>query len=53
MGRKGQVYFVNDKISTLYELADNMKLHVPGAKIGIAHGQMTPAELENVRYRVH
>lgn len=48
LGRKGQVYFVNDKISTLYELADNMKLHVPGAKIGIAHGQMTPAELENV-----
>ncbi|MCE1164423.1 MAG: transcription-repair coupling factor [Bacteroidetes bacterium] len=46
--RNGQIYFVNDKISNLGELADRIKRSVPGAKIGIAHGQMTPAELEDV-----
>lgn len=46
--RGGQVYFVNEKISNLNLLADTIKEYVPSAKIGIAHGQMAPAELENV-----
>jgi len=46
--RNGQVYFVNDKISNLYELADKLKEFIPSAKIGIAHGQMDANELEDV-----
>ncbi len=46
--RGGQVYFVNEKISNLNLLADTIKTYVPSAKIGIAHGQMPPAELEDV-----
>lgn len=46
--RGGQVYFVNEKISNLNLLADTIKTYVPSAKIGIAHGQMAPAELEDV-----
>ncbi|MCI0472851.1 MAG: transcription-repair coupling factor [Ignavibacteria bacterium] len=48
LDRKGQVYFVNDKIDKLYDLAERLKEFLPYAKVGIAHGQMTAAELEDV-----
>ena len=46
--RGGQVYFVNDKIDKLYELADKLKEYIPYAKTGIGHGQMDANELEDV-----
>jgi transcription-repair coupling factor (superfamily II helicase) len=46
--RSGQVYFVNDKILNLYDLADKLKKYIPYAKIGIGHGQMSAGELEDV-----
>lgn len=46
--RNGQVYFVNDKIGKLYDIADKIKEELPLAKIGIAHGQMDSRELEDV-----
>ncbi len=49
--RGGQVYFVNDKIAKLDELASIIEDLVPFAKVAIAHGQMTPAQLENVMMR--
>jgi transcription-repair coupling factor (superfamily II helicase) len=49
--RGGQVYFVNDKIGKLNELAEMIEELVPYAKVGIAHGQMKPHELENVMMR--
>ncbi len=48
IGRNGQVYFVNDKISDLYLLEDKLKEYLPSVKIGIAHGQMDGNELENI-----
>lgn len=49
--RGGQVYFVNDKIGKLEELAQIIEDIVPFAKVSIAHGQMSPAQLENVMMR--
>lgn len=46
--RGGQVYFVNDRIAKLEELADMIEELVPFAKVAVAHGGMTPAQLENV-----
>jgi transcription-repair coupling factor (superfamily II helicase) len=46
--RGGQVYFVNDKISSLEKFADRIKEVIPIAKIGIAHGQMNGNELEDI-----
>jgi transcription-repair coupling factor (superfamily II helicase) len=46
--RGGQIYFVNDRIAKLNELADTIEEIVPYAKVAIAHGQMTPVQLENV-----
>lgn len=49
--RGGQVYFVNDKIAKLDELAEIIEEIVPYAKVAVAHGQMSPAQLENVMMR--
>ncbi|HMT12610.1 MAG TPA: helicase-related protein, partial [Ignavibacteria bacterium] len=49
--RGGQVYFVNDKISKLDELAETIEEITPYAKVAVAHGQMSPAQLENVMMR--
>lgn len=49
--RGGQVYFVNDKIARLAELASIIEEIVPYAKVAIAHGQMQPSELERVMMR--
>ncbi|MBI5403326.1 MAG: transcription-repair coupling factor [Ignavibacteriae bacterium] len=46
--RKGQVYFVNDKIQELYLLADKLKECLPSVKAGIAHGQIEGNELEDI-----
>lgn len=48
--RGGQVYFVHDRIHSIYKIAEYVHKYVPEAKIAIAHGQMKPAELENVIY---
>jgi transcription-repair coupling factor (superfamily II helicase) len=46
--RGGQVYFVNDKIAKLEQLSEMIEELVPFARVAIAHGQMTPYQLENV-----
>lgn len=51
INRGGQVYFVNDKVNGLKELAEMIKTHLPAARISIAHGQMPASELEKVMMR--
>ena len=48
MSRNGQVFFVNDRISNLPELAAMIKKYVPDARVAIGHGQMKPEELEKI-----
>ena len=48
MSRNGQVFFVNDRISSLTELAMLIHKHVPDARVAVGHGQMKPEELEKV-----
>ena len=48
MSRNGQVYFVNDRISTLPEIEKIIKKYVPDCRVVIGHGQMPPEQLENV-----
>jgi transcription-repair coupling factor (superfamily II helicase) len=44
--RQGQVYFVHNRVETIYELAAKLRELVPSARIVVAHGQMPEAELE-------
>ena len=48
MSRNGQVYFVNNRISQLQEIADMIHKYIPDARVAIGHGQMKPEELEQI-----
>ena len=48
MSRNGQVFFVNDRISSLPEIAAMIRKYVPDARVAIGHGQMRPEELEKI-----
>ena len=48
MSRNGQVFFVNDRISNLPEIASLITKYVPDARVAIGHGQMSPEELEKI-----
>ncbi len=48
MSRNGQVYFVNDRISNLPEIASLITKYVPDCRVAIGHGQMKPDELEKI-----
>ena len=46
--RGGQVYFVHNRVESIYSMADLLQRLVPQAKIGVGHGQMSERELEKV-----
>ena len=48
MSRNGQVFFVNDRISNLTEIARLIEKYVPDCRVVTGHGQMPPDELEKV-----
>ena len=48
MSRNGQVFFVNNRISNLPELKAMILRHIPDCRVAIGHGQMEPAQLEQV-----
>ena len=48
MSRNGQVYFVNNRISQLQEIANMIHKYIPDARIAIGHGQMKPEQLEQI-----
>jgi transcription-repair coupling factor (superfamily II helicase) len=48
MERGGQVYFVHNRVETIYEIAAKIQELVPHARITVGHGQMGEAELEKV-----
>jgi transcription-repair coupling factor (superfamily II helicase) len=44
--RGGQVYFVHNRVETIYELAAKIRELVPQARVVVGHGQLPEAELE-------
>ena len=48
MSRNGQVFFVNDRISNLPQIASLIRKYVPDCRVAIGHGQMSPEELERI-----
>ncbi|MDI6766127.1 MAG: transcription-repair coupling factor [Bacteroidota bacterium] len=42
----GQIYFVHDRVQNIDAIADQVKSHVPEARIHVAHGQMSGHQLE-------
>jgi len=48
MSRNGQVFFVNNRISNLPEIAAMLKKYIPDCRVAVGHGQMPPEELERL-----
>jgi transcription-repair coupling factor (superfamily II helicase) len=46
--RGGQIYFVHNRVETIYEIAAKIQELVPQARITVGHGQMSEGELEKV-----
>ena len=46
--RGGQVYFVHNRVESIYEIAARIQELVPAARVAVAHGQMSETELERV-----
>lgn len=48
LARGGQVYFLYNRVRTIEQMFARLKALVPEARVGIAHGQMKEAALEDV-----
>ncbi|MFK7789003.1 MAG: transcription-repair coupling factor, partial [Phycisphaeraceae bacterium] len=48
LNRDGQVYFVHNRVNNIDAVANEIRSLVPGAKVIVGHGQMSPRELEKV-----
>jgi len=46
--RSGQVFFVHNRVETIYTIAELIARLVPQARIGVGHGQMAEKDLEEV-----
>jgi transcription-repair coupling factor (superfamily II helicase) len=49
--RGGQIYYVYNKVETIYKIYRKLSSLVPEVKIVVAHGQMSEKELEKVMLR--
>ncbi len=48
LSRGGQVYFLHDKVKNIEHIADMIRKLVPGARVGVGHGQLEGHKLEEV-----
>ncbi len=46
--RGGQIYFVHNRVESIYEIAARIQELVPAARVVVGHGQMSENELERV-----
>ncbi len=51
LDRGGQVYYLHNRIESIYAVRNALEQLVPRARIGVGHGQMREAELEPVMQR--
>ena len=48
LARGGQVYFLYNRVRSIEQMQERLKLLVPEARIGVAHGQMREHALEDI-----
>ncbi len=48
IARGGQVYYIHNRVDSIFAQAARIRGLMPGARIGVGHGQMADAELEKV-----
>ncbi len=50
--RGGQVYYLHNRVETIYKVASRIKASLPEARIEVAHGKMGEEELSRVWHRL-
>jgi transcription-repair coupling factor (superfamily II helicase) len=50
LARGGQIYFVHNRVDSIWERAAHLQQLAPAARIGVGHGQMGEAELEKAMF---
>ncbi|MGN1262375.1 MAG: helicase-related protein, partial [Candidatus Enteromonas sp.] len=53
LARQGQVYYVYNRVETIYAIAHRITSDIPGAEVGVVHGQMDKEEVEEVMERFY
>lgn len=48
LGRNGQIFFLHNEVSSIYLIANKLQKLIPSASIGVAHGQMSKNDIEDV-----
>ncbi len=48
LARKGQVYYVSNRVTTIEDAVERVIEAAPEARVGVAHGQMSAAQVEDV-----
>ncbi|MDR2611619.1 MAG: transcription-repair coupling factor [Deltaproteobacteria bacterium] len=51
LARGGQVYFIHNRIGDIHLWVDRLQAQLPLVRFGVGHGQMKPAELEEMMAR--
>jgi transcription-repair coupling factor (superfamily II helicase) len=51
LARNGQVFFLHDRVRSIFTVARLIQKLVPEALVGVVHGQMTPKEIEGAMTR--
>jgi transcription-repair coupling factor (superfamily II helicase) len=46
--RSGQVYFVHNRVESIFDMAMRIQELVPTARVAVAHGQMSEGQLEKI-----
>ena len=46
--RNGQIYFVHNRVESIYQVGEYLQQIMPKVRIGVGHGQMSERELEQV-----
>ncbi len=52
ISRGGQVFYLHNRVNSIYKVADSIRNMVPEARIATAHGQMDEGELEDIMVAV-
>ena len=47
VARGGQVYFIHNRVQSIYGIADELRQILPGVRMKVAHGQMNEEDLEH------
>lgn len=51
LSRDGQVFYLFNKVKEIYNVANKLSKALPDVRVGVAHGQMSKEEIEDVMFK--